>query len=105
MDLVYICLGWIFLAVGLIGCFLPVLPGLPIAYLALLAALLILARRLLAARGRPLPPWLLAAAAFGIAAVLSPTAFGLAVWSERIVPIMGAGIAFIIPAAALLHKT
>ena len=73
--------------------------------LALLAALLILARRLLAARGRPLPPWLLAAAAFGIAAVLSPTAFGLAVWSERIVPIMGAGIAFIIPAAALLHKT
>ena len=39
MDLVYICLGWIFLAVGLIGCFLPVLPGLPIAYLALLAAL------------------------------------------------------------------
>ena len=39
MDLVYICLGWIFLAVGLIGCFLPELPGLPIAYLALLATL------------------------------------------------------------------
>jgi hypothetical protein len=39
MDFVYVSLGWIFLAVGLIGCFLPVLPGPPIAYLALFAAL------------------------------------------------------------------
>ena len=61
--------------------------------LALLAALLILARQLLPVRGRPLPPWALAAAAFGAAALLSPTAFGLAVWSETIIPITGAGIA------------
>lgn len=72
--------------------------------LALLAALLILARQLLPVRGRPLPPWALAAAAFGAAALLSPTAFGLAVWSETIIPITGAGIAVIVPAVALMRS-
>lgn len=35
MDVVLIILGVILLVVGLIGCFLPVIPGPPIAYLAL----------------------------------------------------------------------
>ena len=73
--------------------------------LMMLAALLILARRLLLLRGKPLPVWVSAAAVFGIAAILSPTAFGLAVWSEKIIPITGAGMAAVIPAAALFRKT
>lgn len=72
--------------------------------LALLAALLILARRLLPVRGRQLPAWAFAAAVFGIAAILSPTAFGLAIWSEKIVPLAGAGIAAGIPAAVMTKK-
>ena len=72
--------------------------------LALLAALLILARQLLPVRGSPLPPWALAAAAFFLAALLSPTAFGLAVWSETIIPIAGAGMALIVPAAAMIKR-
>ena len=39
MDILYICLGWILLAVGILGCFIPVVPGPPLAYLALFAAL------------------------------------------------------------------
>ena len=73
--------------------------------LMMLAALLILARRLLPVRGKPLPAWMPAAAVFGIASILSPTAFGLAVWSEKIIPIAGAGMAAVIPAAALFRKT
>ena len=72
--------------------------------LALLAALLILARRLLPIRGKPLPPWLLAAAAFSLAAILSTTAFGLKRWSETIIPFAGAGIAVTVPAAMLTKK-
>ena len=72
--------------------------------LTLLAALLILARRLLPVRRKPLPAWMLAAAAFGLAASLSPTAFGLAVWSEKIIPITGAGTAIVIPAIILLQR-
>ena len=45
-----------------------------------------------------------ATAAFAIAAILSPTAFGLAVWSEKIVPIAGAAVAVSISAAVLLQK-
>ena len=45
-----------------------------------------------------------AAAAFFLAALLSPTAFGLAVWSETIIPIAGAGMAVVIPAAALMRS-
>ena len=73
--------------------------------LMMLAALLILAGRLLSVRGKPLPAWTFAAAVFGVAALLSPTAFGLAIWSEKIIPIMGAGMAVVIPAAALFRKT
>ena len=73
--------------------------------LMMLAALLILARRLLPVRGKPLPAWMPAAAVFGIASILSPTAFGLAVWSEKIIPIAGAWMAAVIPAAALFRKT
>ncbi len=72
--------------------------------LTMLAALMILARRLLPVRGRPLPAWVLAAAAFSAAALLSPTAFGLAVWSEALVPIAGAVIAVLTPAAVLLRR-
>jgi hypothetical protein len=72
--------------------------------LAMLAALLMLARRLLPVRKKPLPAWTFAAAALVIAAVLSPTAFGLAVWSVRIIPIIGAGMAAVIPAAAMTKK-
>ena len=39
MDIVYICIGWTLLAIGLIGCFVPMIPGPPIAYGALLVAL------------------------------------------------------------------
>ena len=45
-----------------------------------------------------------AAAAFFLAALLSPTAFGLAVWSETIIPIAGAGMALIVPAAAMIKR-
>ena len=72
--------------------------------LMMLAALLILAGRLLPVRGKPLPAWASAAAVLGVAALLSPSAFGLAIWSERIIPIMGAGMAIVIPAAAIIQK-
>lgn len=39
MDVVYIGIGWTLLAIGLIGCFVPMIPGPPIAYCALLVAL------------------------------------------------------------------
>lgn len=39
MDLAYVCIGWALLAIGVIGCFLPIVPGPPIAYCALFAAL------------------------------------------------------------------
>ena len=72
--------------------------------LMMLAALLILARRLLPVHGKPLPAWAPAAVIFGVAAMLSPTAFGLAIWSEKIIPIIGAGMAAVIPAAALVKS-
>ena len=37
-ELLCIILGWLLLAVGFIGCFVPILPGPPIAYFALVAA-------------------------------------------------------------------
>ena len=39
MDIVYEWIGWILIAIGAVGCFLPVLPGPPIAYAALFLAL------------------------------------------------------------------
>ena len=39
MDVTYECIGWVLIAVGTVGCFLPVLPGPPIAYAALFLAL------------------------------------------------------------------
>ena len=39
MDITYEWIGWILIAVGTIGCFLPVLPGPPIAYAALFLTL------------------------------------------------------------------
>ena len=39
MDITYEWIGWILIAIGTIGCFLPVLPGPPIAYAALFLAL------------------------------------------------------------------
>ena len=39
MDIAYEWIGWILIATGAVGCFLPVVPGPPIAYAALLLAL------------------------------------------------------------------
>ena len=39
MDITYEWIGWVLIAIGTIGCFLPVLPGPPIAYAALFLAL------------------------------------------------------------------
>ena len=39
MDIAYEWIGWILIAIGVVGCFLPVLPGPPIAYAALFLAL------------------------------------------------------------------
>ena len=39
MDIAYEWIGWILIAIGAVGCFLPVLPGPPIAYAALFLAL------------------------------------------------------------------
>ena len=41
MDVVWIACGWALLAVGLVGCFVPLIPGPPIAYSSLFVALLI----------------------------------------------------------------
>ena len=41
MDIVWICGCWAMITVGVIGCFLPVLPGPPIAFCALLLARLV----------------------------------------------------------------
>ena len=38
MDIVYITIGWALLAVGTLGCFIPVLPGPPVAYASLFLA-------------------------------------------------------------------
>ena len=38
MEILYIATGWILLTIGFIGCFVPILPGPPIAYLALFIA-------------------------------------------------------------------
>ena len=39
MDITYEWIGWVLIAIGAIGCFLPVVPGPPIAYAALFLAL------------------------------------------------------------------
>ena len=39
MDVAYEWIGWVLIAIGMVGCFLPVLPGPPIAYAALFLAL------------------------------------------------------------------
>ena len=39
MDAVYICGGWALIALGVIGCFLPILPGPVLSYAALFVAL------------------------------------------------------------------
>ncbi len=39
MDIIYEWIGWILIITGVIGCFLPILPGPPIAYAALFLAL------------------------------------------------------------------
>ena len=38
MNTVYICLGWLLIAIGVIGCVMPILPGPLIAYVALFTA-------------------------------------------------------------------
>jgi uncharacterized protein YqgC (DUF456 family) len=37
-DIIYILLGWLCIIIGILGCFLPVIPGPPLAYLALFCA-------------------------------------------------------------------
>ena len=41
MDVVLICCGWMLLALGLIGCFVPLIPGPPVAFCSLLVALVV----------------------------------------------------------------
>jgi len=38
IDVAYICIGWALLVIGTLGCFISVLPGPPLAYLALVLA-------------------------------------------------------------------
>ena len=38
MEVLYITIGWILLVIGFVGCFVPILPGPPIAYLSLFMA-------------------------------------------------------------------
>jgi len=38
IDTIYIWSGWVLLIIGILGCFIPVLPGPPIAYVALILA-------------------------------------------------------------------
>ena len=53
-------------------------------------------------RGRRLAPLLLGVGMLLIAALLSPTAFGLRVWSDQIIPIGGGAVVLAVPALCLL---
>ena len=37
-DVIYICIGWLLIAIGICGCIIPLIPGPPIAFTALLLA-------------------------------------------------------------------
>lgn len=40
-DAVYMCVGWLLIAIGICGCVIPLIPGPPIAFIALLFAKII----------------------------------------------------------------
>ena len=63
----------------------------------MLSILLLLGRELLPT---PLPAWLLGAGMLLSGALLSATAFGLNVWSERIIPIANGVVVLAAPLAA-----
>ena len=74
MDVAYEWIGWVLIAIGTVGCFLPVLPGPPIAYAALFLAL---------ARGDHSSP--------GVSTLVAAGAATLAVLAlDWIVPALGA---------------
>ena len=74
IDIAYEWIGWVLIAIGTIGCFLPVLPGPPIAYAALFLAL---------ARGDHSSPGV---SAFVVAGLVTAVALVL----DWIVPALGA---------------
>lgn len=69
--------------------------------LVMLSVLLLLGRETLSRKEQPLPIWLLGGGVFALAALLSPTAFGLRVWSETIIPITNAAVVLAVPALGL----
>lgn len=68
----------------------------------MLSSLLLLVRETMPIREKPLPTWLLGGVMLLAGALLSPTAFGLKVWSETILPVTNAVIVLAVPALGLL---
>lgn len=70
--------------------------------LVMLAALLLVGRETLSPRDKPLPVWLLGGIVGALAALLSPTAFDLRLWSETIIPAANALVVLLVPLLGLL---
>lgn len=68
----------------------------------MLSALLLLARETTATARRRLPPLLLGGAVLAVSILISPTTFGLKVWSETIIPAANAAIVLGVPTVTLL---
>lgn len=73
-DILSICLGWLLIALGFLGCILPILPGPPIAFCALLLA------RFACSCTQPTTGWLILAGVCVAASALL----------DYLVPILGA---------------
>ncbi len=73
-GLIYLCIGWLLIAIGICGCIIPILPGPPIAFAALLVA------RLFGDHTEPSTATLLLAAAITVGVTVL----------DYIVPILGA---------------
>ena len=72
MEVVWLSVGWVLVAVGIVGCVLPVIPGPILLYCALLCLL-----------GTSHPPTVAALVAFGVATVV-------AIVLDYVVPALGA---------------
>ncbi len=69
--------------------------------LVMLSALLLVGRETLSPRGKPLPVWLPGGIVGALSALISPTAFGLRLWSETIIPIANAVVVLAVPLVLL----